>query len=46
MSRGVRLTVDRITRAAEGEIRLTATMLYNHALARPAAYSRTSWKTA
>ena len=46
MNRGLRLIRDEITRAAEGEIRLTATMLANHALARPAGFTRTVWQTA
>ena len=45
-SRGVKLVRDELTRAPEGEVRLTATAFFNHVLARPAAYVRTSWKTA
>ena len=44
--RGVRLIRDEKTRAPEGEVRLTANMLANHALARPAGFTRASFQTA
>ena len=46
VSRGVRLIRDEVTKAAEGEVRLTASSLYNHALVRPDGFTRTTWQTA
>ena len=45
-SKGVRLIIDRLTRASEGETRLTAQFHANHALVRPAGFNRVSFKTA
>ena len=45
-SKGVRLLLDRLTRASEGETRLTAQFHANHALVRPAGFNRVSFKTA
>lgn len=42
---GIRIIEDRVTKADEGEVRLVAVMLADHAILRQAAYSRYSFRT-